>query len=185
MRRKLYSSSIIGGAYQRLLKQNKTLFQSFNRNMLRQSTTHKGTSYCCCAIGSRDRSMSIWLTALKRPLVVVHDLFQNSVLDLSWSRSGYQLMACSWDGSVAYIEFTESELGQIVSVEEKENLFQRMYGRKSFVTGTNNTASAIVEDPDWIQQQQTPTTTMDVGSVSLDASNDSKSSRAIMKGRLS
>lgn len=126
---------------------------SFNSNMLRKSSSssQKGTSYCCCAIGSRDRSVSIWLTSLKRPLVVIHELFLNSVLDLSWSRSGYHLMACSWDGSVAYIEFEDKELGQVVSIEEKENLFQRMYGKKSFITGPEKKTSLIIEDPDWIQ----------------------------------
>ena len=61
----------------------------------------------------------MWLTALKRPLVVIHELFTNSVLDLSWSFSGLQLMACSWDGTVAYVEFSEEELGKPLTLEEK------------------------------------------------------------------
>lgn len=61
----------------------------------------------------------MWLTALKRPLVVIHELFSNSVLDLSWSGSGLQLMACSWDGSVAFVEFSEEELGKPLTLEEK------------------------------------------------------------------
>ena len=154
-------------------------FQGFNSNMLRKATTHKGTSYCCCAIGSRDRAVSIWLTALKRPLVVIHELFQNSVLDLSWSRSGYQLMACSWDGSVAYIEFKESELGQVIGIEEKENLFQRMYGKKSFVTGPNTKVSAVIEDPDWIQQQTVSTT---VDEVTETRSSSRPPSQVVVKG---
>jgi hypothetical protein len=63
--------------------------------------------------------LSVWLTALKRPLVVIHELFNNSVLDLSWSGSGLQLMACSWDGSVAFVEFSEEELGKPLTLEEK------------------------------------------------------------------
>jgi len=151
---------------------------SFNSNMLRKSMSVKGTSYCCCAIGSRDRSLSIWLTSLKRPLVVIHELFHNSVLDLSWSRSGYQLMACSWDGSVAYIQFDEKELGQIVSIEEKESMFQRMYGKKSFCTGPNSKTSTIIEDPDWIQPQSLP------AAIEDDGGSDSRASRSsqIVKG---
>lgn len=66
---------------------------SFNSNMLRKaslssssSQKERGTSYCCCAIGSRDRSLSIWLTSLKRPLVVIHELFLNSVcfVEIFW-----------------------------------------------------------------------------------------------------
>ncbi|KAJ2953000.1 hypothetical protein O0L34_g7380 [Tuta absoluta] len=48
----------------------------------------EGKKYCCAAVGSRDRALSIWLTSLKRPLVVIHDLFGDSVLDLSWSSDG-------------------------------------------------------------------------------------------------
>ena len=35
------------------------------------------------------------------------------------SFSGYFLLCCSWDGSVAYVEFTDEELGNTLSQEEK------------------------------------------------------------------
>lgn len=43
---------------------------------------------------------------------MVHELFTHSVLDASWSPCGLRLAACSWDGSVVFIEFTQQELGQ-------------------------------------------------------------------------
>lgn len=76
---------------------------------------------CCLAIGSRDRSISVWMTALKRPLFVMTNLFSRPVLDISWSANGYQLMACSGDGTVAFVEFTEQELGKALTLEEKVN----------------------------------------------------------------
>lgn len=63
-------------------------------------------------------------------------------------------MACSWDGSVAYIEFDSKELGHVISVEEKENIFHRMYGKKTFTTGIEKKPTVIIEDPDWIQAQK-------------------------------
>ena len=50
----------------------------------------KGSSdvFVSVALGSRDRSFSIWSTDLKRPLIVINDVFDQSVLDLSWSRDG-------------------------------------------------------------------------------------------------
>lgn len=63
--------------------------------------------------------MSIWSTALKRPLVVIKDLFTNSVMDISWSSCGTIMMACSWDGSVAVAQFSWNEIGQPLSIEEK------------------------------------------------------------------
>lgn len=105
---------------------------------------------------------------------------------MSWSRSGYQLMACSWDGSVAYIEFDDKELGQIVSVEEKENLFQRMYGKKSFSTGVDKKASIVIEDPDWIQPQlmepTVPSIIEEEGGMHSSDSRASRSSQIVAKG---
>ncbi|XP_020707193.2 protein HIRA homolog isoform X2 [Athalia rosae] len=103
----------------------------FNGNILQKKPpgSTKPQQYCCVAIGSRDRSLSVWLTSLKRPLVVVHELFTNSVLDASWSPCGLRLAACSWDGSVVFIEFTQQELGQPLDHTEQSTLHERMYGK--------------------------------------------------------
>lgn len=92
-------------------------------------------------------------------------------------------MACSWDGSVAYIEFDDKELGQVVSTEEKENLFQRMYGKKSFATGPDKKAPLVVEDPDWIQPKSVTTPTPSViDDMHSSDSRASRSSQIIMRG---
>ncbi|XP_063982200.1 protein HIRA homolog isoform X1 [Diachasmimorpha longicaudata] len=103
----------------------------FNGNILKkkQPGSSKPQQYCCVAIGSRDRSLSVWLTSLKRPLVVIHELFTHSVLDLSWSPCGFRLAACSWDGSVAFVEFTQQELGQPLDPAEQCTLHERLYGK--------------------------------------------------------
>lgn len=79
----------------------------------------KQQQYCVLAIGSRDKSLSVWITALQRPLVVVHNLFKDSILDLSWSRDRNLLLACSTDGTVAGFMFSENELGTALSAEDK------------------------------------------------------------------
>ncbi|VVC98395.1 unnamed protein product [Leptidea sinapis] len=48
--------------------------QRFNNNIL----VKEGKKCCCAAVGSRDRALSIWLTSLKRPLVVIYNLFSDS-----------------------------------------------------------------------------------------------------------
>lgn len=75
--------------------------------------------YCCLAIGSRDSSLSIWLTTHQRPLCVIYDLFNESILDLSWSKN--ILAACSTDGSIAVLMFTENELGTSLTHDDKVN----------------------------------------------------------------
>ena len=101
----------------------------------------------CIAIGSRDRSLSVWLTNLKRPLVVTHDLFRDSILDLSWSTDGYELMVCSTDGSVAYICFSEKELGAPLPKQAIDDLYLSTYGCKC----ANTSADILIEDPEMLK----------------------------------
>lgn len=98
-----------------------TSFQRFNCNIFEKESVNnsKPKVYCCCAIGSRDRSISVWLTSLKRPLVVIKELFDDSVLDISWSSNGLYLLACSWDGTVACVMFTQEEIGTPLSMDKK------------------------------------------------------------------
>lgn len=42
-----------------------------------------------------------------------------SFIPFDRSDSGFQLLVCSWDGTVAYADFTEEELGRPMSEEEK------------------------------------------------------------------
>lgn len=120
----------------------------FNPNILSKKikkNAEKPQQYSCCAIGSRDRAISIWLTALKRPLVVTHDLFTNSVMDISWSQTGMALLCCSWDGTVAYLEFTTDEIGTPLTVDEKNQLHKRIYGKSMAMNTSINNTSQIIE----------------------------------------
>ena len=113
-------------------------------------------------MGSRDRSFSVWTTNLKRPLFVVNDVFDQSVLDLSWSRDGKLLLACSMDGTVAAVILTEAEIGNILSQEKVHELMVSQYGKnigraalaKSIMNAKTNGASAgpkIIENPDLLK----------------------------------
>ena len=125
------------------------------------------SNHGCLALGSRDRSVSIWLTSLKRPLVVIHDLFTNSVLDLSWSHDGYQLIACSLDGSIAFLSFSETEIGASLDQTAIDDLYLELYGSKKLdlKRGYNRKSSnLLIEDPAMLPQlldkKTTPTKTM-------------------------
>ena len=98
----------------------------------------------CLAIGSRDRSLSVWLTALKRPLFVVHDVFDSSILDLSWSKDGFVLIACSMDGSIAAVVMDSTELGTPMSTDSKNSLLKKLYGQS---VGSVNSKPILIEDP--------------------------------------
>lgn len=110
----------------------------------------KTVKYCCIAIGSRDRSISVWLTSQPRPLIVAHDLFESSVLDISWSKDGYRLLACSQDGTVAAMIFSPAEIGHKLTSEEKQTYFQKLYG-KSLTAAPTTSKTLIVEDPELLK----------------------------------
>ncbi|XP_029648641.1 protein HIRA [Octopus sinensis] len=120
----------------------------FNPNILSMKVKKeldKPQQYTCCAIGSRDRSLSIWLTALKRPLVVTHDLFTNSILDIHGNKCGMELLCCSWDGTIAFIDFTAEEIGRPLSIQEVSSIHERIYGKSLALANINNSGSQIIE----------------------------------------
>lgn len=51
--------------------------------------------------------------------MVIKDVFDDSVLDISWSSNGLHLLACSWDGSVVCVIFNSEEIGVPLSTSEK------------------------------------------------------------------
>ncbi|KAH9422787.1 hypothetical protein DERP_008050 [Dermatophagoides pteronyssinus] len=124
-----------------------------NNKDVKDSQRQKFKTHCICALGSRDRSISIWSTARQRPLVVIDDVFGNSVVDLSWSRCGYQLLACSVDGGVICFQFDPKELGSIYDQEERVQFLQQLYGNSLF-SPTNSIGNKLIEDMDILLLQQ-------------------------------
>ncbi|THD28144.1 Protein HIRA [Fasciola hepatica] len=101
----------------------------YNPNVFRKVTNGESHSLVCLALGSKDRSVSVWTTAARRALVAIHDLFTNSVCDLTWSADGQELMACSLDGTVSYMCFKSSELGTPWATSELVRLHHKAYGQ--------------------------------------------------------
>ncbi|VDM51931.1 unnamed protein product [Angiostrongylus costaricensis] len=80
----------------------------------------------CVAIGSRDKSLSVWvLPRVKRPVVVLQRLFKHSVTDLSWR--GTDLVVSSQDGSIKYLSFREKELGVMLTAQKMGNVCESLY----------------------------------------------------------
>ena len=113
----------------------------------------------CCALGSRDRSISIWLTSLKRPLVVIHDMFEDSILDLSWDSKGQILMATSWDGTIAVVEFREDEIGEQMTFKDMTLMLEKHYG-----SSVHDISDIVIENPAMMhfKDKQKQTTTAEI-----------------------
>ncbi|KAJ4783256.1 Protein HIRA [Rhynchospora pubera] len=84
--------------------------------------------YNVIAIGSQDRTITVWTTASARPLFVAKHFFSQSVVDLSWSPDGYTLFACSLDGTVATFHYEVKELGHRLTDDELDEIKRSRYG---------------------------------------------------------
>lgn len=134
-----------------VVKFNPKIFKKKQKN---GSSSKAACPYCCCAVGSKDRSLSVWLTCLKRPLVVIHDLFDKSIMDISWTLNGLGILVCSMDGSVAYLDFSQDELGDPLSEEEKNHIHQSTYGKSLAITTEPQLPNTIIENPEMLNFQQ-------------------------------
>lgn len=135
-----------------VVKFNPKIFKKKQKN---GSSPKPSCPYCCCAVGSKDRSLSVWLTSLKRPLVVIHDLFDKSIMDISWTLTGLGMLVCSMDGTVAYLDFSLDELGDPLSEEEKNTIHQNIYGKSLAITSTEaQLSTTIIENPEMLKYQQ-------------------------------
>ncbi|NXJ67419.1 HIRA protein, partial [Rostratula benghalensis] len=134
-----------------VVKFNPKIFKKKQKN---GSSTKSSCPYCCCAVGSKDRSLSVWLTCLKRPLVVIHELFDKSIMDISWTLNGLSILVCSMDGSVAFLDFSQDELGDPLSEEEKSNIHQSTYGKSLAIMTEAQLSTTIIENPEMLKYQQ-------------------------------
>ena len=83
-----------------------------------------------CAVGSLDNSVSIWITSSADVLARFDLFFTQTVTDLSWSSDGYNLLASSHDGTVAFFRFTEDDFGRSLTDEEMKTHMRREYGEE-------------------------------------------------------
>ena len=65
------------------------------------------------------------------------------------------LLACSWDGTVVYMSFSESELGRPLSKEEKIALHTKIYGNSLVASSSAaaNKTNQIIESADMLDVQ--------------------------------
>ncbi|KAJ2907603.1 HIR complex subunit, partial [Coemansia aciculifera] len=108
----------------------------FNPRVFARSADPAVTS-CVCAAGGQDRGVSVWLTSQHMPLAAATHLFSGNVMDLAWhtppqllegesdddsDRVVAYLAACSYDGTVALLEFTQAEIGRPIPIADQEAL---------------------------------------------------------------
>nr|XP_018260715.1 uncharacterized protein I303_06430 [Kwoniella dejecticola CBS 10117]OBR82873.1 hypothetical protein I303_06430 [Kwoniella dejecticola CBS 10117] len=79
----------------------------------KEDTPARATASCMLALGANDFSISIWRNVLHKPLVVLKEVFGRDLLDMCWSNDGYNLYACSADGSICAVSFDPTEFPEL------------------------------------------------------------------------
>ncbi|KAI5611076.1 protein HIRA, partial [Silurus asotus] len=64
------------------------------------------------------------------------------------------LLVCSMDGTVAFLDFSQDELGDPLNEEEKNTIHQKMYGKSLAITMETQLCSTIIENPEMLKYQQ-------------------------------
>ncbi|OMJ08099.1 Protein hir1 [Smittium culicis] len=103
-----------------------------------------------CAAGSQDRSVSVWLGNQPAPVVVVDSLFDGNIMDLSWcnikstlpndNATFIMLATCSYDGTIAVLNFTEEDFDGILMKDSDQDLLVNSW-RTSPQNGINPISS--------------------------------------------
>jgi hypothetical protein len=108
------------------------LFFSFNFKKFSPQNFYDPTNptkFCTYfAIGSQDSILSVWKTTEKKPILVTKKLFVEGISDLCWSKDGLKLLVSSRDGSLAYLQFNETELGKKQPNHLKKQYLNDVYG---------------------------------------------------------
>ncbi|CAF3780965.1 unnamed protein product [Adineta steineri] len=90
-----------------------------------------GRRRCLLAIGSKDRTLSLWLTSPRQPMCIINDFFASGILDISWYLNEDEglitLGVCSPDGACAFITFNKGELGTPLTQPEMAKFYSDMY----------------------------------------------------------
>ena len=81
------------------------------------------------AVGSMDRSLSVWASNRSEPLIVFSDIGRESVLDIAWSRTGDILMASTHDGNVLVAVFgSHAFRGRKLGIAQHCQFVERIHG---------------------------------------------------------
>lgn len=173
---------------------------SFNPRL----STIQGKNTSICAAGGQDYGVSVWLTSQHMPIVAATNLFAGNLLDLAWHSVAAKtssdeeviayLAACSYDGSVAVLEFTQAELGTPLSAEAQQKvLVERGWMRRSLEENAAAPKNMIAETPaqlrleeqgkKMVEESEQPRIRQTIGSIPSSTGNSSSAMPAPVRNR--
>ncbi|GAU94240.1 hypothetical protein RvY_06051 [Ramazzottius varieornatus] len=115
---------------------------------------NENAPYCVCVTGSRDHTASVWSFQNRRPHVFT-GLFKAPIMDISWFPDGYSFMACSTDGTMAYIYCGKLITGTAITKEQQAQALSKLYGKTVVeAASTFSAAHNIVESSIFLDAQE-------------------------------
>ena len=96
------------------------------------------------AVGSHDCTLSLWSTRRPTPLLLLTEIWTDSILDLSWTADGRTLVVSAHDGSIVVLQFEEGVFGGRAATEEESAERMRSLFGGAAVEGSALTASGGV-----------------------------------------
>ncbi|EME27534.1 Protein HIRA [Galdieria sulphuraria] len=80
-------------------------------------------AYTAIAFGTASGTLLVWVSKSSKALLALKNACQGPILDLSWSPDGYSLITSSAIGPPLYFQFTEEELGYVLTAKEEKQVF--------------------------------------------------------------
>lgn len=81
-------------------------------------------AFTAIALGTASGTLVAWISKSSKAFLVLKNACDGPILDISWSPDGYSLIAASAIGPPLYFQFTEEELGYVLTTEEEEKVFE-------------------------------------------------------------
>ena len=95
----------------------------------RESTPAHPQYFSVLALGGHDCVLSLWSTRRPTPLLILTELWTDSILDLSWSSDGRTLLVASHDGSIVILKFDLQVFeGRPATLQEQQQRLRSLYG---------------------------------------------------------
>ena len=118
---------------------------SFNPHLFKHDDEANGkrVDTAVVALGSQDCGISVWWSGGARAICCAQQIFEGSVMDMAWTADGMGLLSCSYDGTICYMEFDESEFGTLTSKSDLDKTLNKY--------GNHGTKNLIPESADTIR----------------------------------
>ncbi|GAA6021890.1 hypothetical protein JCM11491_004782 [Sporobolomyces phaffii] len=121
------------------------------------------------AISARS-SISLWFSDMSHPFVVLEEVFDRDVLDLSWSKDGLHLWACSSDGQASVASFSLAEYPPVVPETSRREILiahgfvprlltstpRPLSAQSSIVGGQSGAAGGTADQPNKLVARKGP-----------------------------